>query len=1057
MNRRLPALFSVRDSRRRGVALVITLSLLVLVTFAAVAFFSRATANRRIEATRTNQLLASSLARSAEAYILSQFFQEIENNSDKLGTAPQIIYKPKTAAAMVPEPKGTSAINNFDEFPSLVRQSVPGADPNASGDNTAQPAANGVVVKPEVWNAPRLHTGSGFTSGQTPNWIYIQRDGTLSNSATPNTVGRFAYNVYEVGGLLDANVAGHPGLTGNSLQEIKFSTAGADLTALGVGQSAITNLVQYRTNNFSGSYLELVRNATLSGFLSSSVMVGGSNVVFNRFSTRQDLIRYVKQKNSGLEPALPYLTHFSRHSTSPSWHPTTPPGSTINYAGQANNNASPNRFLPNVRVQTGFTRADGTQAKPGEPLLKHRFPLSRLAALGPNGVNPAGKTLVNGQLTSATPATVQRDFGLRWSNGRWDYVGHSGISVQDKIKTLAEVAAEGREPNFFELLKAAILSGSLGKAADNKTLAGNPTRTLEGDQDLQIIRIGANIIDQFDNNNFPTTINFGGVHQHGVEDLPYLFGILNQERWRRDPWTTTPSGGPPGSTATNYTISVGWIWTPTFWNPHRSVIPPSGQPIQFRSRILGGLIERVQHTGAGNSFGNVASLNQNTPISIPTQEIVFSGAAANNFRDRNRAATSGFASGDIYSRINWWNPNSGKGGNYCGFVVLTKNQTTITGITTNGTNPPGWFARVDVNQVQIGLEYNDGTSWKIYDTLTGYTNLPITGITTGPIDNWEYGTCAFWTLAQNDISDDPQFSGKWDPRTTRWAACRGTSRTVNNPPNNSIIFTLWNVTSGRADSYRYNKPFNPPILSVNFEPTYFTRWPNGGLITQMDVKFADPDGVVRPNDGYLGPNLLQNPSIQEFKFPILQRRFLSVAELGYTFRDTPWQSLNFFHERSADGGLLDVFCVEEESNLSCGKINLNRAPKKVIEAVSRGVPRDPEGTGVVPDFSYNFDQFLNDSKLTDKAKIVNFVSSNRNPDSEGLKWRREAPVRALADVSEFRTWNFFVDLIVQNGRVAAGSSNFLPEGQERRWTSLAIDRLTAKILDLQSEIYKTQN
>ncbi|MCS7009518.1 MAG: hypothetical protein NZL93_06240, partial [Chthoniobacterales bacterium] len=331
------------------------------------------------------------------------------------------------------------------------------------------------------------------------------------------------------------------------------------------------------------------------------------------------------------------------------------------------------------------------------------------------------------------------------------------------------------------------------------------------------------------------------------------------ERWRHDPWGQYTNDNPPGTTSRNYTISMAIKWTPTFWNPHRSAMTPSQQPTSIRARILGGQITSIVHTGLGAS-GNVTALDQTIPIPLPTSTtITFSSPYTinNHFRDRNRPADGNFATGSLPSQLPWWNSNPGTGGDsYCGFPILTRNQATIRNVTT--TTAQGWFARIDVNQAQIVLEYYDGSAWRIYDTVAGYTNLPITGITTGATENWEYGTCAFWIRSQNNVGNDPQFSGKWDPRTTRWAACRGTSTTSGSPPNNSIIFTLWNVTSGRADSFRYNKPF--AFLSTTPNPTYFSRWPNGGTTVQLDVKFADPDGVVRPSDGYLGPNILQNPT-----------------------------------------------------------------------------------------------------------------------------------------------------------------------------------------------------
>jgi hypothetical protein len=114
--------------------------------------------------------------------------------------------------------------------------------------------------------------------------------------------------------------------------------------------------------------------------------------------------------------------------------------------------------------------------------------------------------------------------------------------------TLAEVAKQtpGREPDFFELLKAAICAGSLGKGANSSEASGGGVgpegvyqQSMDTCTDFQIIQIGANIIDQFDADGFPTWIQFyrtttGGTQDpygikdcFGVENLPYLEGLLS--------------------------------------------------------------------------------------------------------------------------------------------------------------------------------------------------------------------------------------------------------------------------------------------------------------------------------------------------------------------------------------------------------------------------------------------------------------------------------------------------------------------------------------------------
>jgi hypothetical protein len=76
---------------------------------------------------------------------------------------------------------------------------------------------------------------------------------------------------------------------------------------------------------------------------------------------------------------------------------------------------------------------------------------------------------------------------------------------------------------------------------------------------------------------------------------------------------------------------------------------------------------------------------------------------------------------------------------------------------------------------------------------------------------------------------------------------------------------------------------------------------------------------------------------------ILNRPFLSVADLGYVFSGTPWRNLDVSTPESGFAGLLDAFCVNDNSDpngLVAGKVNLNTRQAPVIEAILSGAYRD---------------------------------------------------------------------------------------------------------------------
>ncbi|MEJ0001548.1 MAG: hypothetical protein WDO13_21895 [Verrucomicrobiota bacterium] len=100
---------------------------------------------------------------------------------------------------------------------------------------------------------------------------------------------------------------------------------------------------------------------------------------------------------------------------------------------------------------------------------------------------------------------------------------------------------------------------------------------------LQILRIGANIIDQWDADSFPTTITYsppggtGAFNVEGIEDLPYPFAAyLNVYAPNTD--ITGPSSIPTGVPPFNFYLYFG------LWNPHQppSSVTTSNYPAAFR-------------------------------------------------------------------------------------------------------------------------------------------------------------------------------------------------------------------------------------------------------------------------------------------------------------------------------------------------------------------------------------------------------------------------------------------------------------------------------------------
>jgi hypothetical protein len=516
----------------RGVALVIVLAFVVLLSGVVVAFFSRAMVSRHLSDSSMNQLEAGQLALSATDIIIGDLKQEIVDGSNPTGVSSDVtIYSPKSSLDMVPSRHAP------DSIPNLIRSSS--ADPRASNVPSTAESTNGRSISNTRWNSHYLVPTVNDPVDSTPikdfvapDWVMVTSDEGPKKITQPDSkvIGRYAYAIYDEGGLLDANVAGYPSNSKPEQYSYKPGLAYADLTQLPISDSStlttqqVDNLVGWRnyattepggsfgaftfTGDSQDRFFKFV-TSNITGFLKVSETIW-NNRTDQVFPSRKALLDFCRATGFPLE-ALQYLGTFSRDINAPA-----------------------NLDLLKFRVTNEFTRTDGATARIGEPLLKRRFPLNRLAELA----------------SPSEGATIRRDFGLAWSTDHWNYVGSTGSTVQASITIVRDIAKEGREPNFFELLKAGI--------RDDLT-------------DSQIIRIGANVIDQYDKDCFPTEISFGADTVYGIEDLPYSFlrwstdGKIAVKVWNPhhpfDTQTTTPTKfeiRAATETIANFEVSSRW-------------------------------------------------------------------------------------------------------------------------------------------------------------------------------------------------------------------------------------------------------------------------------------------------------------------------------------------------------------------------------------------------------------------------------------------------------------------------------------------------------------------
>ena len=164
------------------------------------------------------------------------------------------------------------------------------------------------------------------------------------------------------------------------------------------------------------------------------------------------------------------------------------------------------------------------------------------------------------------------------SNNQWVY-NHGSAS---SISRLSLVPA-GREPDFFEVLKAALTVGGLGKqfgaSFPPEYAVTLPASRLGGDDgriEDQIVQIAANIIDQADSDSYPTRIQFNGRTFYGIEDLPRIYRAheTSYNVGKMGSVGGTGGFGPrAGDTAASPILFDTYLYVtmlyPELWNPHR--------------------------------------------------------------------------------------------------------------------------------------------------------------------------------------------------------------------------------------------------------------------------------------------------------------------------------------------------------------------------------------------------------------------------------------------------------------------------------------------------------
>ena len=1129
-NARLEEAPGFPNRARGGFALVFALAMLVLLMTIVLAYFSNAMLHRQISVASAANLKVQLITKTAADLILDDFQHEIEAGSlaDANSSLTMPVRRPISltsngigvtnmlAPSVVPQRIGDGGVTNIVKvsrsglsfftngtgYRALTNRASDGLA-RASAISTTNTSANGRFLTKERWLAPKLMSDSETNAFTVPDWIYLNRKGetptdftasalaTAANSDSTNTgcvIGRYAYTVYDVGGLLDINVIGNAlPSTNNAIRGLAHQVSLSNGIG-GVSVPNFTNFVTWRSAVSSTNTNAASGSGGLFDPKRNFIDVPASE---QAFVNRQDLLNYVAQSGTAIpSAALPFLTTFSRDLNAPSYEPNSSRSKLpdTNSADVMNPAILTNRFTTDATLSRPDSGSISVNS--GTPVMVRRFPLSKLNLFAQ--ANP-------------DPSAMSYYFGLTKIDAQtWKY---TATNSSKGICTLSEVAALKREPNFFEVLQAVINTGSLGQNNGIDTYSSALQQDLS--PTLQVMQIGVNIIDQWDADNIPTCVQFTGkvavtpfektFSVYGIENLPYL----NQ---------VALVGFRP-----TFDRSLFQVWALfDVWNPHQNAAIPTDID-QFRVQPTSGQGRMIL------SYYNVI---------YPT----LNAAPAQTFYSSIKGSAFNFSNNLAYTEpttLAGTEPKSSSDSpgllimeeHPVAAVPLTGRSTTLQSIITTletslGTNVGvkapntcrlkggGQFPNTDIwgfdLQAHKRASGTNAAQWVTYQRFENFglnqfdtMNCPSTSALPEPLisDNTEYGypnaplinEFYVWRSRGTTVG-----MIKVDPRTSRfglsgWSAFLGNSiRNSTNSLPNAILNGPDSIINSTNDwcfpgGYSVGKTA-VKTLATNFDvitqfksslPQTKNRMQIGlyGLVannpdlfnSDNPVRYSDPDGIIRPGDGYFGgfPTAIGQLSARPI---LLNRPFRSVGELGYVFRDIPWKTLDFFSRRSGDLGLLDVFSISETDGdlpLTAGKVNLNTRQAPVLAAALQNSFKQTSSQLTAVQANTIAAAIVAESTarpFAQKGDLVDRVLNAGGTDplaGDSLKVAREAAVRTLAEIGTTRTWNFMIDLVAQTGRFTAASksgSDFMVQSEERVWIHVAIDRMTGEVLELRKEV-----
>ena len=1116
---------------REGAAIIIILVLLVMLFILPMAFFFQSTMQRRTSNASATMMLEGVLAEGAIEVIMSDLEQEIAwgstptvNVVTNVATGmvyTNLIYYPTSSSNMVPALAGSSGTNGLEN---LLKRSAYGVSlfPNgpslAVQSSTTNPSMNGLSVSRARWNehlllaraSPNSSTDTTPTNSFTPpDWILVARDGSTpsawssslcwSMTNTTTVTGRYAYAIYEEGGLLDANVAGYPtSLTNQSALPVcgKGGTFFADLTQIGLDATQINALVAWRnyasaaaTGVFpSYSFPDNGANYSLAvlgnphGFMATYntntvACVNSSGIgTDHQFVSRQELISFLKMcepaKAAAAMNALRYLGNFNRSLNQPSFAPDS------NRPKVGANDDSINPAFLSVSVNSAnFIRNNSSKAYVGDPLVKRRFPLSLLSWITYAGpTNFRLLAITTDPLSAATNGNIPTTsylIGAAWipqSGATITWQTNTATNLNTNNSILSFNIPLNRQDLFREptlLIKTNIPSGS--------SLAGSTPFTLGP------------------SSRFTAAYQYGAVND--VSDNRQYIGIPMGTVPMAFAGTFSSNGIAAGTPGTN---SAGIA--PAGYVTYGSGGPPNvTYLLQCRDYYGNWITYDEKYTSianATNGYGlpNTGTNNTNA-IFMYNQNKTFYSDSINTNWSKN-------AIGSEWSVLSFDPRTSRFGMAFSGCNGGTNSEYSFPlgaalGLYTASNAPlytAGWAAPIGSSVNGTAMQYAAQQNAVLTTRPDEYPGMFLSALSTGP-------TVGGWYPGGSNSIVRPGMFAQNNPNVSATATNRFAGDKTPIAFTNQYFVDDDGVVRRGMGAYVPTNSFSAMIPSSSYP---------SGLPLLPSYQFDSSGNATAISD-----SLSANANEYLSRPVILNRPFRSIGELGSVFSSTPWRNLDCSTPESGAAALMDVFCINDSTDtlaLVAGRVNLNTRQIPVLQAILTGAYKEefnPANSLVNSPMSTNLanavaqalvtrtlgttppagplvniselagkwysqttvsgTSYVNGSRsyagfsddqislsTNDLAPVLSNASLGTDPEVR-VQRLRDSTIRALSSSGQTRVWNVMIDLFVQTGRypsTAMGFNNFMVDGLVHYWIHLSIDRLTGQLLDRRVETVK---